>query len=151
MEKEIISADDLLKKNLVDLNCKMSEFAKKPFWYYTSVDTASKVLDKLCFYVSNLGIMNDLDEAQLHSADKDRVHALCFCNSNTEKISMWYLFAGLAGKGAAVGFTPSVMLEFLHSIDEIYVVDKDAHHLTNTNCSDKIPQITPTKYSKSIR
>ena len=67
--------------------------------------------------------MNDLDEAELHEKDKDLVHCLCFCNSNTEKIPMWYLYAGITGNGVSFGITPSVMLSFIKSIKSISTVD----------------------------
>jgi hypothetical protein len=38
---------------------------------------------------------------------------------------MWYLYAGLSGWGASIGITPSEMLKFIKSIDEIQVIGKD--------------------------
>lgn len=69
--------------------------------------------------------MNDESEKELHKSNSERVHALCFCNSNTEKIPMWYLYAGLAGQGVSIGFTPAVMRDFIKSIDSVIVVGSE--------------------------
>ena len=49
--------------------------------------------------------MNDLREADLHGAEKEDIFVQCFCNSDTEKIPMWYLYGGIVGRGASIGFT----------------------------------------------
>ncbi len=66
--------------------------------------------------------MNDQEEANRHLKDQERVFALCFCNSNTEKIPLWYLYSGLSGKGAALGFTAAKMMKWLESIQTVYGV-----------------------------
>lgn len=116
---ELVSAEKLLGMNNVDLSCKVGEFSKYTFWYYTSIETASKILESNSFYANNLRRMNDKAEAERHRCVNDKVHALCFCNSNTEKIPMWYMYGGITGKGVAIGLTPSVMLQFIKSIDVI--------------------------------
>ena len=68
--------------------------------------------------------MNDVDEAELHSQNKEFVHCFCLCNSDTEKIPMWYLYAGITGQGVSLGFSPSVMLELISSIQTITTPDK---------------------------
>ncbi len=107
MSEQRISAVELLQKNKIDLDGNAKDFSQTKFWYYTKVDTVSKILESRSFHVSNLARMNDKAEALLHDSDKEKVHALCFCNSRSEKIPMWYLYAGLSGKGAAIGITPS--------------------------------------------
>lgn len=122
---EKISTKDLLAKNKPNLDGNAKDFASSTFWYYTNLDTASKILDKNSFWVSNLSLMNDESEKELHSSHSEKVHALCFCNSKTEKIPMWYLYAGITGKGVSIGLTPRVMKDFINSIDCLGVVDSD--------------------------
>lgn len=69
--------------------------------------------------------MNDLNEAQLHSDVKSEVYALCFCNTRSEKIPMWYLYGGICGNGMRIGLTPSTMLSFIRSIDKVYPIDSN--------------------------
>lgn len=116
---EFISAKKLLELNQVDLEGKADNLSRYTFWYYTSIETASKILDSCSFYANNLKRMNDKSEERRHKSVDDKVHALCFCNSDTEKIPMWYMYGGITGKGLAIGLTPAVMLEFIKSIDTI--------------------------------
>lgn len=39
-----ISTKDLRNMNIVILNGKAKDFSRYTFWYYTSIDTASKIL-----------------------------------------------------------------------------------------------------------
>ncbi len=114
-----ISARDLLALNAPAAYAYAKDFSKTSFWQYTRLTTADLILSSCSFRVSNLNGMNDLDEARHHEKERERVFALCFCNSNTEKIPMWYLYSGLTGKGAALGLTPSVMLNWLESIKTV--------------------------------
>ena len=119
MKDTLISALDLRQKNPMTLPEQAANFSKTSFWYYTRLSTADKVLNSHSFRVSNLREMNDLDEAQLHEEEQGRIFALCFCNSNTEKIPMWYLYSGIAGNGAALGLTPFKMMSFIRSIKTV--------------------------------
>lgn len=118
-----ISSEELKSKNSINLPAKASDFSSYTFWYYTSLETANLILQSECIHVSNIGKMNDLDEIKNHKSDKDFVHCLCFCNSNTEKIPMWYLYAGITGKGISIGLTPATMMTFLKSLDKVYTID----------------------------
>ncbi len=122
-QKNSITTKDLRNMNIIDLNGTAKSFSRYSFWYYTSIDTASKILSGRKFYVNTLSTMNDKAEAQLHEKVANNVHALCFCNSDTEKIPMWYLYAGLTGEGVSIGFTPARMLEFIRSIQTAEVVE----------------------------
>ena len=123
MSKEKITSEELKNKNTVNLDGYAIDFSKYTFWYYTRIQTVEKILVNQCIFVSNLCGMNDLDECNLHKADKDRVHCLCFCNSDSEKIPMWYLYSGIAGQGCSLGITPGLMLKFIRSIKEVKVPD----------------------------
>jgi hypothetical protein len=120
-----ITSNELLAMNCSLLPLKAKDFSDYSFWYYTSVKTANLILQNKCIHISNLTNMNDVDESKLHNEEKDFVHCLCLCNSNTEKIPMWYLYSGITGKGVALGLTPSVMLELIRSIDTVTNVEGD--------------------------
>lgn len=109
VEFRIINKPDLDTNNAKD-------FSGYTFWQYTSVDSIKKILGGKCFWVNNIVAMNDLHETELHKEDKQDIFVQCFCNSNSEKIPMWYLYGGIAGKGASFGFTPRVMLDYINSI-----------------------------------
>ncbi len=119
MNEDPVSASDLKNKNPSSIPGRAQGVFNKSFWYYTRLSTADKILNGKSFWARNIGIMNDLDELELHKREKDKIHALCFCNSESEKIPMWYLYSGIAGKGAALGLTPGSMLAFLRSLEEV--------------------------------
>ena len=125
MSTKQITAQELRDFNRIDIYGKAEDFSKYDFWYYTDLDTASKILESRSFWVSNMTNMNDKSETELHPKLADHIHALCFCNSKTEKIPMWYLYAGLAGRGVSIGFTPMTMLRLLQSVEEVEVVGEE--------------------------
>ena len=125
MDNKHISANELKNMNPCVIPERAQGIFNKSFWYYTRLSTADLILDGKTFWVSNICDMNDLDELELHKREKEKIYALCFCNSESEKIPMWYLYSGIAGKGAALGLTPGSMLTFLRSLDEVTGVKED--------------------------
>ena len=117
---EIIQQKQLHGWRLEDLPEYAKEWAQYTFWHYTSVEKLEIIRKNKKFRLGSIENMNDRDEAILHQADGDRVHAMCFCNSDTESIPMWYLYAGLDGAGVAIGLTPREMLDFIRSIQTVY-------------------------------
>ena len=124
MEQIKISSEELKKSNQLSLPCKAKDFSNYSFWYYTNLHTADLILKNKCVYISNLSLMNDIDEAELHCKNKEFVHCFCLCNSDTEKIPMWYLYAGITGQGVSLGFSPSTMLDFISSIKTVTTPDQ---------------------------
>ena len=119
MEQIKISSEELKKLNQLSLPCKAKDFSNSSFWYYTNLYTADLILKNKCVYISNLSLMNDIDEAELHCKNKEFIHCFCLCNSDTEKIPMWYLYAGITGQGVSLGFSPSAMIDFISSIKTV--------------------------------
>ena len=122
MSGTIIKADELRAMNPTQRPDFAKDFSRYSFWQYTRLDLVDLILSSSTFRISNLNGMNDLDEAKLHEKDRTKVFALCFCNSDTEKIPLWYLYSGMAGKGAAIGFTPATMLKWLKSIKNVKAI-----------------------------
>ncbi len=130
MAKSIsISCQELRAMNSINLSGKAKRFSSYAFWYYSSLDTVNKILLSKSFYVSNLALMNDKDEIDLHPDTKEIIHSLCFCNSASEKIPMWYLYSGIAGNGAAIGLSPATMLKFIRSIEYVYTIGENEQKL----------------------
>lgn len=125
MEQIKISSKELRKLNQLSLPCKAGDFSNYSFWYYTDLRTADLILKNKCIYISNLSLMNDIDEAELHCENKEFVHCFCLCNSDTEKIPMWYLYAGITGQGVSLGFSPSTMLNLISSIKTVTIPDQN--------------------------
>lgn len=118
-----ISSEELKYKNNSVIPETVKKFANAGFWYYTSQETASKILESKQFHINSLDGMNDREEAHLHTGKSKDIFALCFCNSNSEKIPMWYLYSGVVGRGMAIGLTCKTMMDFIASISIAYDVE----------------------------
>ena len=105
-----IASSELLAKNNFSLEIRPIELSTCRFCYYTRFNVANDILLNKSFHINSLANMNDKDEERMHDAEKNDVFALCFCNSNSEKIPMWYIYSGIAGNGVSIIFTQSLML-----------------------------------------
>lgn len=114
-----ISPNNLREMNQPVLNGKAADFSGYTFWQYTSVHAICNILNSGSFWVNNIAGMNDKREANLHKKKKNDIFIQCFCNSDTEKIPMWYLYGGIVGRGASIGFTPGVMMNYINSIQYV--------------------------------
>ena len=99
----------------------------KNFYHYTTVDSVNKILTcdengNCFFFIRNIEQMNDLNEAELHKSESNKIHSFCTCCTSHEKIPLWYLYSGICGNGARLGFTPGKMIKFLKSIKVVYPV-----------------------------
>ena len=137
MKDKTITFEEAKKLNTVNLKGLAKDFSKQSFWHYTKAQNLPKIFSTeekgytlLC---NSLTHMNDLTERS--RANAQNVFVSCFCNTESEKIPMWYLYGSLTGNGAAIGFTPSKMLEFLNSINYVY----GTRTIDNTTISEKIP------------
>lgn len=103
------------RKEIENIN-NAKDFAKYNFYHYTSKENFIKIVKNKYFLMNSLKNMNDVNEANRYK-NSDRMFALCFCNSNSENIPLWYLYAGIRGNGIRIGITPKNMLEFCKHID----------------------------------
>ena len=108
------------------LNAETKEIDKK-FYHYTKSENLVKIFTpdekgNRFFYISNLEKMNDVEENELHEENANKIHSFCTCCTSTEKIPLWYLYSGVCGNGARIGFPPLRMLWFLKSIKIVYPV-----------------------------
>ena len=98
MEDIKITSSKLKALNDFSLSQKSSDIIKANCWYYTSLDTANLILKNKEVWISSIKNMNDRDESDLHKSDGEMIHCFCFCNSNSEKIPMWYLTTPTAAR-----------------------------------------------------
>lgn len=89
------------------------------FCHYTSVKSLTEIIKGETFQFSPISSANDIDEAELHKKDGENIYTFCLCNSDTEKIPMWYLYGGIAGKGAKIKITPANIRNLVSSIDAV--------------------------------
>jgi len=67
--------------------------------------------------------MNDITESNQHRDDLNRVFSLCFCNSESLNIPVFYLYGGIDGKGCRIQFTDSKLRKLINDC-ELYYVNK---------------------------
>ena len=115
-KEEIISSAELKARNEPVLDQRAEDFSRYTFWQYTRTDSIKYILGGGCFWVNSISGMNDVYESRLHEDRKADIFVQSFCNSDTEKIPMSYLYGGITGKGASIGFTPDVMRSYIRSI-----------------------------------
>lgn len=127
MKDQIITFETVKKMNSVDLDGLANAFSKHSFWHYTKKQNLEKIFssDDDCGYkllCNRIDNMNDLTERNRFNAKN--VFVTCFCNTDSEKIPMWFLYGSLTSNGVAIGLTPKKMLDFLKSIDFVYAEKK---------------------------
>ena len=138
VDKKIYTAEEIFALNQTDqiMRSKARDIDKN-FYHYTTVDSVNKILSSDGFgnhfiFVRNIATMNDLNEAELHKSDGNRIHSFCTCCTKHEKIPLWYLYSGICGNGARLGFTPGKMIKFLNSIKIVYPVENGKANYSNT-------------------
>ena len=134
-EEKIHSAQELLlqQQTVGVLNSKAKDIGQN-FYHYTRIDAVKDILrgderGNRFFFARNISVMNDTNEAKLHEDTGKKVHSFCTCSSKHEKIPLWYLYSGICGNGARLGFSPGRMLKFIKSIQVVYpVMDKEVDY-----------------------
>ena len=127
--EKIFPAEELfLRSQTEEILCSKAKDLGKNFYHYTQANNVRKILHgdskgNHFFFVRNISSMNDLNEAKLHQENGNKIHSFCTCCSKHEKIPLWYLYSGICGNGARLGFTPGRMLSFLKSIQMVYPVE----------------------------
>lgn len=108
------------------------------FYYYTQRSTAQKIMTGdpdsgigPHFRINSLSAMNDKMECEWHSAEKTHVFALCFSNTSSESIPMWYLYSGISGEGIRIGITSAKMQDFISDISCVYPIIGEKIVMTN--------------------
>jgi hypothetical protein len=153
METILKTADQMKQLNKVDLKDK-KRFGSSSFCHYTKVNSLDSILQSEAIWVSKLTQMNDLNEKKRYEKmGLDSFFGLCFCNSDSEKIPMWYLYAGISGNGARIRLTPAKLKWFLDSIKVVYPVYSGTAQpkelQINRDCVMKIGWVFYTKKDRS--
>ena len=97
----------------------------KFFNHYTKLSTVKKIFSNKFWYISSFQSMNDLAEAERYGDEKSSTFAMCFSCGEAERIPMWYMYAGIDGKGAMISFTKNAFSDFIKQIETVYPVKND--------------------------
>lgn len=128
MKDNVITFEEAMSMNKIKVDGLAKDFSKQSFWHYTKEQSLPKIFSTeevgytlLC---NRIDKTNDLIEREKVNANN--VFVTCFCNTDSEKIPMWYLYGSLTGNGVSIGLTPLQMLNFLKSIDHVYATRKES-------------------------
>ena len=103
------------------------------FNHYTRLGTIEKMFSSTTSYwhVSSLRSMNDRMEADRYGDKSDSTFAMCFSCGTSERIPMWYMYAGIGGAGARISFNKQAFSNFCNSIDVVYTIINKKPDCTN--------------------
>lgn len=121
MSKISITYKKLSKLNNFENIKNAKELSNYKFWHYTSIKNANKIINNKFFKINNFDSFNDQNELR-EKKEPSRMYAMCFCNSETENIPLWYLYSGISGNGVSIGVTPRNMKNFMRDLD-VYIYE----------------------------
>lgn len=119
--ERIISSKELISKNDVDILDTKSLGSNK-FCHYTTISNLDKIFQSGKIWASKITTTNDLSEKERYNENGNNKFLLCFCNSKSENIPMWYLYSGINGKGCRIEWTHTKMRKFIKSICKVHPV-----------------------------
>ncbi|NLZ76196.1 MAG: hypothetical protein GX914_06810 [Erysipelotrichia bacterium] len=118
-QKEFLELNDV-KKSLEKLkpNASRAVLGERGFYYYTKLETFSKIFESKQIWIRNVSNMNDRKEFVLDpQLDKQKkfYHLFCFSNSDSESIPMWYMYSGISGNGVRIKFTSFLIKQIINN------------------------------------
>lgn len=118
-----IKLDEYKNIKAVNLSGNADSFSRESFYHYSSLETITLILETNRIWLSRMSSshINDLDEKRFIGHNPDRMFFASFCNSNSDVLPMWVLYAVDMEKGAAIGITPGKMRDWLINIDKVTV------------------------------
>lgn len=92
--------------------------------HYTRLTTVEKIFLQTSsyWYASSFDGMNDLAEANRYGEKRKSTFAMCFSSGRRERIPMWYMYAGITGKGARISLNKKAFSDFYDNINIVYPV-----------------------------
>lgn len=81
------------------------EYTHSQYFHYTKLDVVDSILKNRKFWLSNVGGFNDTVDIEQFGKGPVPYFSLCFSTGIHENLPLWYLYSGLNGRGARIGFT----------------------------------------------
>ena len=91
------------------------EYTHSNYFHYTRLETAKKIISNGEVWLSNVsGINDEHDKEQFGDTEEQRQYfVFCFSTGVNENLPMWYLYAGLEGKGVRLEVKPTYIKNIL--------------------------------------
>lgn len=81
------------------------EYEHGQYCHYTSVKVADSILKNREFWISCVEGFNDTCDSERFGETQKYCYSLCFSTGIHENLALWYLYAGIGGKGARISLT----------------------------------------------
>ncbi|HPW52786.1 MAG TPA: hypothetical protein PK631_00270 [Erysipelotrichaceae bacterium] len=118
-QKDFLELNDVKERlSRLKSNASREVLGSRGFYYYTTLDTFSKIFDNKEIWIRNVSNMNDRKEFVLDpqlEKEKKFYHLFCFSNSDVESIPMWYMYSGISGNGVRIKFTSLLVKEIINN------------------------------------
>lgn len=97
------------------------------FFHYTKLNNIEKILKDKRFLMFHPGDSNDTSENDI--SEKKHKFYLCFSTGINENLPLWYLYAGVKGKGGCIRFTKTMIGDLIEKGKfSLVEVEKDNNH-----------------------
>ena len=74
------------------------------YYHYTKVSRLDNILQNKEFWLLPVDRFNDEKDSETFGEGQKNTFSLCFSSGTTENLPLWYMYAGMDGKGARIGF-----------------------------------------------
>lgn len=81
------------------------EYEHGQYCHYTSVKVADSILKNREFWISCVAGFNDTCDSEQFGEKQKYYYSLCFSTGIHENLALWYLYAGIGGKGVRISLT----------------------------------------------
>lgn len=96
------------------------------YCHYTNLKSIDSILESKTFRISNVLRFNDIKDRNQFSPNQHLFYSLCFSTGINENLSLWYMYAGMDGRGGRFVFTSSQIKRLLkNAIYTLCETDKE--------------------------
>ena len=127
------------------------------YYHYTSLDAINGILEN-GFCISSVDRFNDHAEKEAFEGCEKRYYCLCFSTGVEENLALWYLYAGVGGRGGRLQFTYKSISKLLRAPFELVEYNYSKHKavrkiatLTEENASFRLGDVVYADPSKKNR
>ena len=105
------------------------ERAKKHsnYYHYTKLDVLNKILKNKQIFLGSTKMWNDKTDIK-----PDYCFSVCFATGTSESLPLWYLYSGIDGRGARLGFSKKTFISWIESCSFSLLEVDDDYNPTKT-------------------
>ncbi len=95
------------------------EYRHGEYCHYTTLENINKILKSGEIWISSVTNFNDKKEVSLFTDNGKLYFASCWSTGVNENLPLWYLYAGMDGKGGRLRFTKANMKKIIENSEYI--------------------------------